>query len=336
MRWSDVYVNSCAMALGRREDTDEAVADGRYDPEYQIAHGYRSVSVTEYEMAMDLAVDAGRSALSRSSVSVDDVRLLIHTYCNPQGPSRIQPASYVQGKVLGRGGSALEVNQACNGGIAALEMGAAYLGAGTAGSAVLLTTSDKHPADEGSRYRTDPGNLPGDGGTGIVLTRGAGVARLLSTSIIGDGSFSIPNFAQAKDYGTRKEFLDEQRRRLLPMLKAMADLQRECAVRALAVAGVERTQISWWVFSHTGNFLANQAFREEFNIEDSATTWDWGRTVGHFGAGDQIAGLTHLIESGAVAVGDRVALFGNGVGFSYGCAVLEITAEPAWPADRDD
>lgn len=335
MQWSDVHIDSCALALGRREDTDEAVAAGRYDPEYRVAHGYRSVSVADDGMPMDLAVAAGRQALSRSRLRPDDVRLLVHTYCNPQGPAHIQPAPYVQGKVLPPGTCALEVNQACNGGLAAMEMGAAYLGVAPAGSAVLLTTSDKHPPEEGDRYRTDPGNLPGDGGTGLLLTRGGGVARLLSTVMVSDGTFSVPDIARPDDYATRKEFLEEQRRRLLPVLKAMAELQRECAHQALADADTKPAEVKRWVFAHTGNFLAHHAFQEEFGITDAMTTWEWGRTVGHFGAGDQIAGLTHLLESGAVSAGDRVALFGNGVGFSYGCVVLEITTRPEWSVDRD-
>ncbi|NEA67021.1 ketoacyl-ACP synthase III family protein [Streptomyces sp. SID12488] len=337
MQWTDVYVDSCAFALGRREDTDEAVAAGRYEPEYQVAHGYQAVSVADDALAMDLAVTAGRQALSRSRVHPDDVKLLIHSYSTPQGPPHIQPASYIQGELLRSGTAAIEVNQACNGGLAALEMGSAYLGVAPTGSAILLTTGEKHPAEEGDRYRSDPGTIPGDGGTGLILTRRAGVAKLLSTAVMGDGSFSVPDTAisRPRQYATRKEFLDEQRSRILPLLKAMAELQRECARQALVDADVKPVDITRWVFAHAGNFLAGHAFREEMGIQDSATTWEWGRTVGHFGTGDQVAGLTFLLESGSVSIGDRVALFGDGVGFSYGCAILEIAAEPEWPVECD-
>jgi 3-oxoacyl-[acyl-carrier-protein] synthase-3 len=128
----------------------------------------------------------------------------------------------------------------------------------------------------------------------------------------------------------RQAFVAEQRRRLQPMLRAMSALQRDSVTAALADARTESAGISRWVFANVGLFLVDRGFRSALGIDDSKTTWDWGRTVGHLNAGNQIAGLTHLLESGAVRPGDRVALCGNGVGFSYGCAILQIEAAPDW------
>lgn len=325
-----MYVNACAMELGSIEDTTVAVADGRYDPELREAHGYFSISVIEDERGvLDVAVDAAKEALARAGVRAADVRLVVHVSCETHGPDDFPPASYVQGKTVGNTALAVEVRQACNGALAALELGAAYLSAAPASASALVTTSDRiHPGTD--RYRAGQGELSGDGATAAVLSRGAGVARLLSTAVVGDGRFLGIGAADPDEFPSRAAYLAERRRLLRPMLRAMAEHERHSVELALADAGLASDDISRWVFANVGQFLVDQEFRKRFGITEPMTTWDWGRTVGHLGAGNQLAGLTHLIETGTVRVGDRVALCGNGVGFSYGCAIVEISTEPGW------
>ncbi len=335
MRWSDVHIRASAVALCKAEDTAAVVSEGRYYPAYHAANGYLSVSVaTDDRPAMDMAVDAARQALSRSALNPADIGLIIHASVGSQGPDDIPPASYIHGKAIGGRANAVEVKQACNGGMAALELGSAYLTAMARGSSVLITTSDKCEPDS-DRYRTGLGELAGDGATALILSRTAGVAQVLSTAIVGDSSFlELPGAAAPPPAaGNRQEVLAEQRRKLQPMLRAMSALQQDSVEAALADAATDGAEISRWVFANVGLFLVNRKFRDSFGIDDSKTTWDWGRTVGHLNAGNQIGGLNHLLESGAVRPGDRVALCGNGVGFSYGCAVLEITASPDWSTD---
>lgn len=67
------------------------------------------------------------------------------------------------------------------------------------------------------------------------------------------------------------------------------------------------------------------------DIDLDLTTWSWGRTVGHLGAGDQIAGLGHLVEDAAVNAGDHCMLLGVGAGFTWTCALVRIVEVPDWP-----
>lgn len=325
-----MYVNASAMVLGCIEDTAAAVADGRYDAEFREAHGYLSVSVVQDERGvLDLAVDAARAALSRADVPAGEVRLVVHVSCETHGPDDFPPASYIQGRTLGNSAFAVEIRQACTGALAALELAAAYLSAAPTSTSALITTSDRNPPDI-DRYRSGQGELAGDGATAVVLSRGGGVAKLLSTAVVGDGQFLGTGAADPREYPTRAAYLTEQRRRLRPMLRAMSAHEQHSVETALADAGLNSSDISRWVFANVGPFVVNKEFRKKFGITDSMTTWDWGRTVGHMGAGNQLGGFTHLVETGAVRPGDRIALCGNGVGFSYGCAILEISAEPDW------
>jgi 3-oxoacyl-[acyl-carrier-protein] synthase-3 len=330
MRWSDIHLRASAMVLGRREDTAAAVADGRYDADLHTAHGYRSVCVAGGRLPVDMAVDAARIALARSGVDPAQIRLVVHVSSTRQGPDELVPASYVQGRALLGTACALSIDQTCNGAIAALELASAYLTAAPAGWSALLTTADQH-GPETERYSSDPGSVGADGATGLVLSRGTGPARLLSTAVLGDGRFAdvgvvFDGLSEADQRAARAE----HRKRLLPMLESMAALQRETIGLALSDAGLDRTEVTWWLFPHVGANMVDRELRKEFGIEDEQTAWEWARTVGHLGTGNQIAGLTHLVEDGAIRVGDRVALCGNGQGFSYGCAILELVAAPDW------
>jgi 3-oxoacyl-[acyl-carrier-protein] synthase III len=335
MRWSGIHINAGAMALGRREDTAAAVADGRYDPDFHEAHGYRSLCVADGALAADLAVEAARTALRRCGVDPADIALVVYASSTPEGREGMVPAAYLQGKVAGTTVSALEVGQTCNSALAALELSAAYAAVVPDG-AVLLATSDKHQLSSSERYRADPGNLDADGATALVLSRRDGVARLLSTVVLSDGRYNDIALLDASSFPDRPAFLAEYRRRLKPMTESMSGLRRESIARALDEAGVDSAGVNRWVFANVGRMMIDWGLLEEFDIKESQTTWDWGRTVGHTGTGDQFAGLTHLLETGQVHAGDRIALCGNGVGFSYGCAVIEVGAEPAWETLGDD
>ncbi|MEU4569780.1 3-oxoacyl-[acyl-carrier-protein] synthase III C-terminal domain-containing protein [Micromonospora sp. NPDC023956] len=337
MRWTDIYVAGGASALGRREETATAVAEGRYDAAVRDADGFLAVSVADDDgPATDLAVRAARRALTRAAVPPERIRLLVHAGIGPQGPAHVAPASRVHGAAVGGVASAVEVRQSSNGGMTGIELAAAYLAAAPAGTAAMVTTADRFTRVD--RYRADAGNVLGDGGTALVLTRGTGVARLLSTVVLGDGRFADIGLADSSVFPDRPAFFAEHGHRLLDLVAAMSQRQRESVRQALAEAGVAGPAgISRWAFDNVGLTMVDRDFRTELGIDDSVTCWEWGRTVGHLGAGDPAAGLVHLLETGAVGPGDRVALCGMGSGFTYSCAVVEVVDAPAWDVtDRSE
>jgi 3-oxoacyl-[acyl-carrier-protein] synthase-3 len=334
MRWEDVYISSCATVLGQRELTADAVAQGRYDAEGWLAGGYESVCVAGDGPPVDMAVQAAQRALARSAVNTEDVNLLLHASCGPQAPDHVAAASYIQGHTVGGTGCALEIKQSYNGGIAALHLAAAHLRAESFGAAALVTTSDKFALPSVDRYRADPGIVLADGATGVVLSRSGGVARLLSSVVVGDGSFSeVVAFGVAERDTARTTFLTEPQSPLLSMVRSMSMLQLQSVRLALRDARLGAEAIRWWVCDHVGLARLDRTFHRVMGIDEANTTAKWGRTVGRLGAGDQVAGLTWLLEGTAVQVGDRVALCGTGRGLSYGCAIVEIITEPNWLCD---
>ncbi|WP_405798420.1 ketoacyl-ACP synthase III family protein [Streptomyces sp. NBC_01506] len=318
------------MNLGEREPVAGAVAAGRYDPALSEAHGYESIAVAGGGCAADMAVEAARVALTRSAVDPADIGVFVHAYVDEQGPKGVaEPASYVQGMVHDGRARALGLRQGCNSALASLEVGAMYV---SAGGAAVLTSADKYEGG-GGRYREDQGGVPADGATAMVLGRGDGVARLLATETVGDGRFSAPGGLDASRFEDRQEYRRAQRKRVMSMMRTMTEARRDCVRGALADAGVEAGDIRHWLLPYTGRFLVDGDFFAEFGIDAARTTWELGRTVGHFtSGGDSFVGLTHLLETGAVEVGDRVVMLGDSTGFAFGCAVLEIVTKPAWQA----
>ncbi|MEW2514087.1 ketoacyl-ACP synthase III family protein [Streptomyces sp. NPDC046870] len=345
MRWNGIYLNACGAVLGRGEETSVAVAEGRYDAAEAEADGFLSISVADDGPAVELAVKAADLTMGRATVEPDDIDLVVHSSCHHQGLDHFAPASYVQGRTIGGRAAAVEVKQYSNGGLAALEIAAACLTTRPKKSAALLTTSDVFALPAFDRYRSDKGVVFGDGGTGLVLSRRGGVARLLSTAVISDGTYGAvylgnKPFEDAPADGDgpvdlrarRDEYLLENGELLLKIVQSLTERQQESVSVALADAGLSAGDIDRWVLTNVGRTLDDVDFRAMFGIEDARTTWEWGRRVGHIGAADQIAGLTHLLETGQVVPGDRVALCGIGMGFTYACAVVEILEQPRWEA----
>ncbi len=337
MQWNEIYIDSCAVVLGRREPVAVAVAEGRYDEAEAASNGYLSVSVVDEGPAIDLAVKAADLAVGQGSVTADEICLTVHSSCTFQGLDHFAPASYVQGRTVGGRGAAVEVKQYSNGGLAALEMAAAYLSCAGGEAAALLTTSDIFALPTFDRYRSDQGVLFGDGGSALVLSRRPGIARLLSTALISDGTYGAvylgdqlwTNQEQRDDVpvdlrGRRDEYLQANGELLLKIVQSLTERQQESVSVALQDAGLTPRNIDRWVLTNVGRTLDDIDFQDAFGIQDKLTTWEWGRRVGHIGAADQIVGLDHLLKTGQVKPGDRVALCGIGMGFTYACAIVQI------------
>jgi 3-oxoacyl-[acyl-carrier-protein] synthase-3 len=269
---------------------------------------------------------------------------VLHATCAHQGLDHFASASYVQSHTVGGDATAVEIRQFSNGCIAGLDLAASTLTARAGERSALVTTSDRFVPPAYDRFASDKGVVFGDGGTALVVSRRPGALRLLSTSLIGDSSFVRMQIGDAAwteaagqggwpvDLGARRA--QNVRRQgvelLMELMVAGADRQREVIELALADAEVKVDEVAWWVMPNMGRAIVDWEFRRSLGVRESQTTWSWGREVGHLGAGDQFAGLCHLLETGAVRPGDRLVTTGIGQGENYGCAVVEVVEVPQW------
>jgi 3-oxoacyl-[acyl-carrier-protein] synthase III len=336
MRYEDLYVAGAALHTERVGTVAEALREGRCDERTAERSGIVSVAQSSGASAPELAAAAARTALARAGADPLDVELLLHATVQYQGHDLWAPASYIQRHTLGNRCPAIEIRQLSNGGMAALELAAGRLTAAGGRAAALLTTGDVFAEPAFDRWRSDPGAVYGDAGTALVLSRRAGFARVLSLVSVSDADLEgmhrggdpfggMPfSIRTPIDLGLlQREFVEETGRSYT--VARIGAGQDEALKRALSDADCDLSGIDWFVLPHFGRRRLQSVFLRRWGVPEERTTWEYGRTLGHLGAGDQFAGLAALAESGRTAAGQRCLVFGVGAGFTWSCAVLEFT-----------
>jgi 3-oxoacyl-[acyl-carrier-protein] synthase III len=341
MKLDNVYVVACASWLPSLLTVSDALAAGLCEPALATALGMHSVAVSQGESGPEMAAQAARIALERAGQPRGEIDLLLHASFYYQGQDLWAPASYVHRVAVGNSCPAIQINQVSNGGMAAIELASAYLLAGSGRSAALLTSGDRFCPPGFDRWHSDTGTVYADGGTAMMLSVRGGFARIRSISTVsrseleglhrgdepfGPAPFSHRSTVEMDDY---KDAFFRQAGRSFILTQVSAG-QREALKLALTDAEVELADLDWFVLPHMGRRRLNTGFLPLLGAEPEQTTWPWGRTVGHLGAGDQFAGFDHLVSTGQAAPGTKGLLFGVGAGFSWSCAVIEVLARPGW------
>ncbi|GGY05654.1 ketoacyl-ACP synthase III family protein [Streptomyces hiroshimensis] len=342
MRWEGVHVAGTGVRLPGRVTARSAVESSRYDPDQCAADDLVSVCVADEDTAPpDMAVEAAVTALKRSGLDAADVELLIHTSIWFQGVEMWPAASYVAGQALGRHVTAFGLRQECNAALGALEVAARHLQSGPPAAAAMVTTADRFGEPYLQRWASEPGFVYGDGATALLLSRRPGIARLLSTATGSDNSLEAvvrgPGFLPVPDHRPldlpgRVQHYAKTDAGLRTAIERVTAVVRESIGTALADAGTDAGGIARFVLPASGRSRTDWHAEALLGVPLARSTWEFARSVGHLGAGDQFAGLDHLISSGEVKEGDKVLLVGGGSGFSCTCAVLEITGQPGRPA----
>jgi 3-oxoacyl-[acyl-carrier-protein] synthase-3 len=341
VRFDDMYIRATGVRLPAFLPVADAVAAGDFPRGQAVAADMASVSWSPAESPAEMAVAAARTALERTDSGPQDVRLILHAASYHQGHEMWAVASYLQRETLRNTCPAIEVRQMSNGGMAALELATAYLTSPGRRGDALLTTADRFCPPGMDRWRADPGTPFADGGTALVLSRRGGVARLRSLALLadseleelhrGDTAFSAVPFADGRplDFEEPARAFVKKYGMGFTVTRAHAG-QQTVIKQALADADMELAEADHVLLPHFGKRRLQAIFYRPFGIDPGRTTWEWSRTVGHLGAGDQFAGLDRLLVSGRARPGDRVVLLGVGAGYSWGCAVVEILRQPAW------
>lgn len=321
---------------------DEAERAGLCERRRVWNTGTVAVRVATKESPPEMAVMAARSALDQAGHGPQEIALVLHACTYYQGHDMWAPASYIQRFALGNRCPAMEVRQLSNGGLAALELAAAYLRADRSRVAALITTGDRFCPPGYDRWRTDPSTACGDGGTAVVLSATGGYAVLRSLVTVSDPDLEVigrgddpfgdaPLGARSPiDLGTHAARVSGEIG-LETVLRRIEDGQREAFERATAEAGVAFADIDWFVLPNMGRTRMKAHFFGPFGIDPGRSTWEWGTRTGHLGAGDQFAGLDHLATTGRLVPGQICLLAGVGSGFSWSAAVIEVTGRPGEP-----
>lgn len=345
MRWENLYVAGLGAYLPERVQTaEEAVAAGIYNAEESTANGIRAVRVAgDGESPAEMAAAAGRQAVARSGHGHEDFGLVLHACVAHQGQEMWTPVNYVQNETVGGSGAAIEIRQGSNGGLAGVELAASYLTARPSQTAALVTTGDAFLLPYFDRWGSDSQQVYGDGAGALVLSSRGGFARLRSTASYSDSSLEpiyrgvdgwtpapfhdqrpVDLRSRKSDYLLRNE--DAYDTVIQRMTKNVGIVLQE----ALDDADTNLAGTSFFVHANIAETIAQFSFYTLLGVDRSTTTYDWGQDFGHMGAGDQLIGLNHLVESGRPKPGDLVVTLGVGTGFMWTVAVLEFLDVPQW------
>src|SRR5216683_370751 len=336
----EVFIDGVGVFLPDRVAVKDAVEQGWYPAEEATAHQFVGVAVAGDLPAPQMALRAGRSALERSGRAAADIDVLLY-------PDGWHPQYYLQHHLLGGNVLAAEVRQGCNGMFTALELAAGYLRADAGRRSALLVSADNFGTPLIDRWRIGPGFIAGDASAAVVLTVDEAFARLCSVCSVtvadaeemhrsGDPLFPpAATVGRSLDFCLRAE--DFKRRALASptMMASLIEVQKqviETAYRALAEAGIGIKDVSRVLFTNVSREVVEHRVMAALGLSLSQSTWDFGRTVGHLGASDQVVSLEHLLVTGQLAAGDHVLMLGTGPGVTISGAVIQILALPAWSA----
>lgn len=282
------------------------------------------------EPAHELAARAGRRALAAAGTdpfSVD--RLFYASSFDPIAPLW-PPASYVADQ-LGVVGPTLRLDQVSNSGMAALQLAVELL-AGPSAASVLVATGERHVDPYIDRWHSDPGTVFGDGGTAAVLSHEPGPAIVRAVHTVSDPWLEGMHRPGDGESPHDRVDLGAHKRRFMRERGSGETLRRLARGQGLAVEGTVKQarvaigDVAWWVLPNLGLRRLQSALIGPYEVPLERTTWEWGRTVGHLGPGDQLYGLERLLASGRTRPGELVLLVGIGSGFTWTCALVEITA----------
>lgn len=340
MRWDSVFIAGLAGHVPEPWPAMEAVQAGLLDAERFKTLGYTSICVDETTAPPDSAAAAAQRAMDRAGVGRRELAVLLHGSLWFQGLDIWPAASYVAARAGVKSVPAYDIQQRCNVGLGAIELAAGTLASRPA-AAALITTADRFAPPAVDRWNTHDFNVYGDGATAMVLSGSAGFARLVATATVADNT--LEGQARGTEPLRRESGAAVAPVDLAARSRAYAATQDETQISirigrvmvsarnaALKAAGLPPERITRIVTPATGRLRGDFQTHDLLGVTEQVTTWDFGRTTGHVGAGDWALGLEHLIRTRAVLPGDHVLLFGGGAGYTCTAAIIEILDLPEW------
>jgi 3-oxoacyl-[acyl-carrier-protein] synthase-3 len=340
MRWENLFIAGIGTHLAEPTSALDAVNDGVLDPERFKTLGYTSICVDEATAPPDMAAAAARQAMERSGTTGRDLAVSVHGSLWFQGLDIWPASSYVAAAIDARTVPSYDVQQRCNIGLGAIELVAAQLTISKAGSA-LVTTADRFAPPAIDRWNAHDFNVYGDGGTAMVLSRTGGFARIVATATVADNALegqarggatftcASPAAVEPIDLIARSHAYAEVNDPTQTSVR-IGRVMLEARAAVVKAAKVPLNRITRIVTPSTGRLKGEHQVHDLLGVPEEVTTWDYGRTTGHIGAGDWAAGLEHLVTTRAVLPGDHVLLFGGGAGYTCTTAIVEILDLPEW------
>lgn len=345
MRTPDMYISGLGVFLPQTVSVEWAVERGLYPAEDVEIHELGGAAVAGDTPAPEMALRAAQEAVKRCGRQPSDLDLLLYVDTWHQGPDGWLPHAHLQRYLVGGDVHAIEVRQGCNGMFSALELAASYLRADPKRHSALLVAADNYGTPLMDRWRIGPGYIGGDAASAVVLTKEPAFAQLLAVC-----SVTVPEaeelhragepvfppgitVGRTMSFGGRNE---EFRRTAVARSVGTAALLKiqqrmmETITRVLAEAEITVQDLTRVAFMNYSREIVEQRCMVALNLPMSKSTWEFGRTIGHCGASDQVIALDHMLTTGEMGPGDHMLMLGTGPGVIISAAIVKIIDTPPW------
>lgn len=342
-------IESIGIAAGElwlppgRELAATAVAEGRLRAREAADLGHPEVPDAGGEAPPELAVAAATGALKQAGTDPAGLAVVCHAWMYYQGHDLWSPAHYVAAQLGARRAIPFGVQQVCNGGVAGIELTATRLAVAHAAEpdrahTGLVTTADRFTAPGFDRWAADYGVVYGDGATAVVLRAPAmpsDALRVRSVVTVAAPELEAMHrgadpFAPAARMRRERVDMRATKRAYLadhgnePFLAANRRAIAEIVATALAEAGLapDDPRLTCAVLPRFGRKALDTLWRPSLAGLRTELV-DFGRTTGHLGAGDALAGVAELAAQRLLAPGEAALVFSAGAGFTWSCLAVE-------------
>lgn len=327
---SEVFVAGVsAYVPPERQTISDAITQGLYDEDRARTDGFSSVAIEQGLSMPEMALRAAAPLVTEADRS--RIANLYLTHVHRHGHRLLwPPASYLQRRLrLASDARAMTISQGCNGAFIAASIACDMIRAGIAGDH-LIVGADRFSGSAFDRWNSDLGTLYGDAAAAIRLSSRPGPMRVVFWALEGEPELEeMYREAEPSPEGPADHMIKEAKRDYLArhgrehfnglFTGALARLRARLIE---AVDLVEKPALAV-IYPNVGAGLSAALYERIFGDLARRSAWDYGRSIGHTGTADQLAGLCNLIEDGAMRPGDRVLLLGAGNGLSLAACVLE-------------
>jgi 3-oxoacyl-[acyl-carrier-protein] synthase III len=335
---ASVYIAGCAAWLPlHRTPSWKAIVEDFYRLSDLEKSEYESISIADKDIyPADMAVFSAKNALQQAGISGSELNIIIYNSIHRHGnPQLWCPASYLQ-KILGAQNSLpLTINQGCNSQLLSIEASIKML-RNSSEDYALITASDKFSGSGFNRWQADYSIVYGDAAASVVLSKKPGLAKIIDIQTYSDPDLEELhrfkdeydeninnelnhryNVKAAKDcfmnqYG-KESITTSTKTAMLKLLDTTFNSQK-----------ISIDTIKYYIFPNLGNNILSSNYYPNFPNAREKSLWEFGNKIGHLGAADCIAGLSHLISNNHLKNGDRILCIGAGAGFSWTFMVIEI------------
>lgn len=320
-----------------RQTAHQAVEQGLVDADTAGELGYASLPVAG-KAAPEMAVLAARATLENTGTAPAELGMVLHAWMYYQGHDLWSAPHYIAAQLGAWQAEPLGIQQVCNGGAAAVEVGAARLLADPALRYALVTTADRFTAPGFDRWRGDYGIAYGDGATALLLhLPEERPADLLLHAVTTVAAPQLERMHRGRDpFGpmprsvsdrvdmrrTKKAFLEEEG--MEAFTKASGESLRVVVERCLDAAGLapDSPRLRYVVPPRLGRKTIDLAYAPALRKTLTAEILTVGEDTGHLGAGDAAASLAQLHIERRLAPGEFGVVVSAGAGFTWSCLLV--------------